>query len=270
MFNLSENSRLRGSGHLVLNILRALNIISLLTISAASWAMIVMTTITNGFFFFDGVSHFFTSIIAMVLIVSELNLFKTYFQNNWPVLTPEHGLSWLGISMVMMGCQTLGNLNKPATSIDAIGLPMWRLVLGGGILGLTLGIFNIISSIIFRDPKNNITSRHIRTDGSLASAKNSLNDGYSTRSNSVKEEKPSKRWTQKFFNGTSRPKISQPIPHHDYDVEQQRTDDSWKNEEWKGVRTSPVVPDLRRPDTALHPMNSHVTRYSTASGITQF
>lgn len=258
MFHLSENSSLRGSGHLVLNILRAFNIISLLTVAAASWVMIVMTSMTNGFFFFDGAAHFFTSSIALFLIVSELNLFKGYFERNWPVLSPQHGLSWLGIAMLVMGCQTLGNLNKSATSPAKIGLPMWRLILAAGILAITFAFLNIVSSIVFRDGSNGITSRHIRTDGSLASGK-SFTDAYSTRSNSIKDEKSSKKWAKRFTL-SSRPKISKPIIQHNVDEEAQ----------WQEDRHSPIMPNVQRPATALHPMNKRMNRYSEASHIARF
>ncbi|CRK35470.1 hypothetical protein BN1708_019767, partial [Verticillium longisporum] len=104
MFNLSENSRLRGSGHLILNVFRAFNIIGLLAVATASWVLIVMSGLTGNFFFFEAISHAFTSATAALLICSELNLFKRYFATRWPVLSPYHGLTWLGIAMVVMGC----------------------------------------------------------------------------------------------------------------------------------------------------------------------
>jgi hypothetical protein len=165
--------------------------------------------------------------------------------------------------MVIMGCHILGNLNRPATSIDNIGLPLWRLILAAGILAITFGFFNIVSSIVFRDRKNGITSRNIRSDGSLASGKNSFTDAYSARSLSVKNEKPEKRWTQKFNLKSGRPKISSPIIQQDVE---QGNHSEWQDED----RRSPIMPHIQRPNTALHPMNTGHSRYSEASHLPRF
>ncbi|KAI3536597.1 hypothetical protein CSPX01_10681 [Colletotrichum filicis] len=275
MFNLSENSSLRGSGHLILNVFRAFNIIGLLAVSAATWTMIVMSILKGNFAFFDSASRFFTFCFAIFLIVSELNVFRAYFMRNWPTLSPEHGLSWLGIAMVVMGCHILGGITVPAYSVETIGLPLWRLILASGILAITFGFFNIISSIVFRDGSNGINARNIRSDGTLASGKNSYADGYSVRSNSIRNEKPNnklKRLTQKFTpwsktndDTSPRPNISHPIAH---DVEQGHESEP----DYDESRRSPIMPDISRPATALHPaMAGHRhTKYSLASNVSRF
>ncbi|WYZ37499.1 hypothetical protein EsH8_II_001005 [Colletotrichum jinshuiense] len=274
MFNLSENSRLRGSGHMVLNVFRAFNIIGLLAVSASTWVMIVMSILKGNFAFFDSASHFFTFSVAVFLIISELNVFRTYFERNWPVLSCEHGLSWLGIAMIVMGCHVLANTTVPAFSAGTIGLPLWRLILASGILAITFGFFNVVSSIIFRDSNNGINARNIRSDGTLASGKNSFADGYSVRSESIRHEKQEKsfrRLTQKFTpwsKGNARPKISHPIAP---DVEQGHASDA--DRDWDEDRRSPIMPEVARPPTAMHPMNTgntRFTKYSEASNIDRF
>ncbi|TDZ65965.1 hypothetical protein CTRI78_v003333 [Colletotrichum trifolii] len=294
MFNLSENSRLRGSGHMLLNVLRSFNVIGLLAVCASTWVMIVMSILKHHFAFFDSASHFFTFCIAIFLMFSELNLFRGYFERNWPVLSCEHGLSWLGISMVVMGCQVLGNITEDTYSQETIGLPLWRLILASGILVITFGFFNIICSIVFRDGSG-INARNIRSDGTLASAKNSFVDGYSVRSNSIRsnpvvqqpvyEEKRFKRLTQKLTPWTKsrsgsvnpRPAISHPMPpagvERGNDVSQ--TDCSYPHTDnnFDEDRRSPIMPQVARPPTALHPMNAHHSRfskYSEVSGMDRF
>ncbi|EFQ32206.1 hypothetical protein CGRA01v4_00702 [Colletotrichum graminicola] len=277
MFNLSENSSLRGSGHMILNVFRAFNIIGLLAVSASAWVMIVMSILKGHFAFFVSASHFFTFSVAIFLIISELNVFRHYFERNWPTLSCEHGLSWLGIAMIVMGCQVLANSTNPAFSVETIGLPLWRLILASGILAITFGFFNVISSIVFCDRHNGINARNIRSDGTLASGKNSLVDGYSVRSNSIHNEKQPnkfKRFTQKFptpwtkSNTTTaaRPNISGPfVP----DIEQGHTSDR----SWDEDRRSPIMPEINRPPTALHPMNTgntRFTKYSEVSDMTRF
>jgi len=52
MFKLNGNSddptsKLRGPGYVVLNVIRVLNIISLITVAIASWVMLVKTVMTS-------------------------------------------------------------------------------------------------------------------------------------------------------------------------------------------------------------------------------
>lgn len=81
---------------------------------------------------------------AVFLIVSELSLFRNWFASNWPLLSPTHGFVTLGIAMIILGLNILGNLNKAATSQQSLGLPFWRLVIASGILVLFLGFVNIV------------------------------------------------------------------------------------------------------------------------------
>lgn len=47
--------------------------------------------------------------------------------------------------MFALGFNILGNLNKPATSIEKLGLPLWRVVIAGGILTSIMGFFNVVA-----------------------------------------------------------------------------------------------------------------------------
>lgn len=267
MFGAVSKPNLRGSGHLVLNAIRPCNIITLLAIAVVCWIMIVMTGIRGTFFFFDAASHFFCSVIALTLIVTELSLLKSYFRANWPAFSPEHGLAWLGTAMVVMGCQVLGNLNDSAIQPNKIGRSIYNLVLATGILALAFGVVNIATSILFSDRKAGINARMIRSDGNLASPKDS--ESGSARSDSVLgEEKAGKtnRWTKRLtFSNGRRLKISRPMPQQPQDVESQFQSDSWRDS-----RTSPIIPAVRRPDTAMHPMNTGVSRYSEVSHLPRF
>ena len=81
----------------------------------------------------------------MFLLVSELSLFRSYYARNWPLLSPLHGFVTLGLSMVVLGINMLGNLNKPATSQKSLGLPFWRIVIGSGTIIFILGFVNVIA-----------------------------------------------------------------------------------------------------------------------------
>lgn len=262
MFNLVSNATSRGTAHLILNAIRACNIITLLAIAVVSWVMIVMTAIRGTFFFFKAASYFFASVAAVALILTELSLFKPYVRRTWPTFSPAHGLAWLGTAMVVMGCQVMGNLNEPAIQPGKIGKELHSLVLATGTLALTFGVLNIASSILFADRKEGINARMIRSDGNLAAS-----SAESDKVSDLAEKRASHRWTKRFtFTNAHRLKISRPIPQPQQDVESQYAGE----EDWRGDRTSPIVPDVKRPDTALHPLHTGLSRYSEVSHMNRF
>jgi len=79
------------------------------------------------------------------LVVSECSLCRDFFARNWPLLSPSHGFVGLGVAMIVLGLNILGNMNKQATSQDSLGLPFWRLVIASGILSLVIGFFNVVA-----------------------------------------------------------------------------------------------------------------------------
>jgi hypothetical protein len=279
MFNFSvDPDSKRGPGYIILNVIRVLNIISLLTVVVASWVMLVMTVKTSNFFFFDGVSHFITSTIALFLIVSELTLFKSYFARNWPILSIESGFVFLGMAMIVLGFNILGNLNKSATSVSTLGLPLWRIVIASGILSSLMGLFNIIATLVFCDSAQGITGRQVRSHGASipkdpVTKSFSLSSGSTRRAatpdlpvyNSNTEDRRKSRFGLKFPIRMSG--ISRPVPN-----------DPEQFQKWES-RSSPVVPEVQRPPTALHPYHATAperpeyprsSRYSEVSNMTRF
>ncbi|KAK5127495.1 hypothetical protein LTR85_006834 [Meristemomyces frigidus] len=159
---------LAGPGYIILNAIRVMNVIGLLAVITASIVMLVKTSLASKFFFFDAVSHVLTCITGMFLLASELSLFRSYFARNWPLLSPVHGFVTLALSMIVLGINMLGNLNKPATSEKSLGLPFWRIVIGSGIVIFILGFVNLIASYVFRDRTQGITARQVRAHGAVA------------------------------------------------------------------------------------------------------
>ncbi|CAD6590966.1 MAG: hypothetical protein ASARMPREDX12_005301 [Alectoria sarmentosa] len=162
---------LAGPGYVVLNTIRVMNIIALLSVVAASFVMLVKTFIVSKFFFFDGVSHLVTGCVSILLILTEISLFKRYTANNWPLLSPSHGFVTLGIIMIIIGVSILGNLNKQDTSEGSLGTTFWRLVIASGIVVSILGVANIFASYMFRQKALGITARQVRDHGAVAPQK---------------------------------------------------------------------------------------------------
>lgn len=77
--------------------------------------------------------------------MSELPILGQYFLTHWPLLSPLHGFFALGLAMIAIGADVLGNLNKPSASQASLGDNIWRLVISSGIILLVLGFVNIIA-----------------------------------------------------------------------------------------------------------------------------
>lgn len=262
MFGLLNCEALRGPGMVILQILRIFTLITLGTAVAACWVLIIKIDTSNGYFFFAAATLFFTSTGAVFFAISELPFGRSYFNHTWPVLSDEYGLTWLGAFMFVIGCNLLGELNQPHNGSDELGLPFYRLVMAAGILNLTFGFFNIVCSWLFHDSVMGINARNVRSDGSLAkSPKEKYNDNFSTRSNSFRKDKPKSKFMSMFWKDkdggkqSEKPTISHPMPAH-YDVERNAGNDDDYGHHHDADRRSPIVPTVKRPDTALHPMHA--------------
>ncbi|KAJ2905234.1 hypothetical protein MKZ38_005936 [Zalerion maritima] len=263
-----DRNRPKKSAWIVLQILRIFSIFVLVGVAVAEWCMIVKDGVPEAFFVFHAVVHAFVSFFVIFLILAECGLFKGYFYDNWPLLSDSHGLSWLGLIMIMLGCKMLGNLTEDANSQENLTMPIWRAVLAAGILSIIFGFFNIICSFVYKTPM--YTSREVRCFGSKLDGKNSAKDyDFETsthRTTSVRSEKQPawKRLTRPFVGHGKKPSISAPMPaddaHYGSDVE------SGYDDRQPDPRGSPIAPGVVRPPTALHPAN----RYSEASYINRF
>ena len=163
-----SSKKLAGPGFIILNVIRAMNIIALLAVVTASIIMIIKTFTVSKFYFFDGATHAITAMASLFLIISECSVFKSWFSRNWPVLSYEHGFNFLGLSMIVLGNNILGNLNKEATSQKSLGLAFWRIVISSGIVVLFMGFVNVATTYVFRDQYLHVTARQIRSKGAVA------------------------------------------------------------------------------------------------------
>lgn len=160
--NMTLSSKtLAGSGYIILNCIRGLNIIGLLALISASVIMLIKTSTSSKFFFFDAVSQITTACICgtsfahttrktlltrpVFLLASELSLFRSYFARNWPLLSQGHGFVALALAMIVLGVNMLANLNKQPTSQEALGLAFWRIVVASGIIVFVLGFINLVA-----------------------------------------------------------------------------------------------------------------------------
>ncbi|KAK6845111.1 hypothetical protein PG990_003466 [Apiospora arundinis] len=277
MFNFSNSSSVKGSAYIILNVIRSLNILILLLIAASSVILMIPAKMPDGFTFFNDVALFFILMICIFLAISELPSFKAigfiraWYTRNWPVVGPGRGLKWFGLAMTILGCHTLGRLSDPRNGTDHMDLAFWRLCLAAGILAIAFGIINIVTSWLYSS-KGGMTARELRSTGAVTetekyysnSGKSDSYDAYSTegyeshRSESVRKEKGKSWWNRK----AKKPEISGPMPHQPDLEKGEVMDDPLPS------RSSPVIPGLQRPPSALHPIHgrqpSHARKYSNS------
>ena len=195
---------LAGPGYIILNGIRVANVIALLAVIAGSIVMLVKTSVASKFFFFDAVSHVLTAITGsklaprnctrvfadsyiVFLTASELSLFQGYYARNWPLLSPAHGFVTLALLMVVLGINMLGNLNKPATSQESLGLTFWRIVIASGIVVFIMGWINLVASFVFRNRSDGITARQVRAHGAVATSMTPKAQSYASSTASAPE-----------------------------------------------------------------------------------
>jgi len=118
--------------------------------------------------FFEAVSHVITAVMSIILILTELSLFRGWFQRHWPTLSHSHGFVTLAAAMFVISITLLGDLNSDVTSQEALGLPFWQVVMAAGILMFILAFVNLFASFIFRDAPQGITARQVRAQGAVA------------------------------------------------------------------------------------------------------
>ncbi|KAI5862353.1 hypothetical protein GGS23DRAFT_605662 [Durotheca rogersii] len=257
----------QGHAYIILQVIRACNIAVLFAVIFTSGLMMAFAKMPNGFQFFDDVSHAFVVAVAGLLIWSELPIEKgqALIRGFWPVLGPNHGFTWLGVSMILMGSHLLGALSDDTYTNEHVPFQIWQVIMGSGIIAIAFGVTNVVASIIFRNRKNNYSAREVRDRGATNENAYYANEYDSYRSNSIHKEKPSmiKRISTMAGLG-SKPKISHPIPQ---DVESGAVGDEHTAAEDRG---SPIVPGIQRPPTAMHPAynrESRSSRYSEASHL---
>ena len=268
-----------GIGMVFLQALRGFTIIGLMAAQVACWTLVIKVDTGKTYFVFDAASLVFTSSIAAFLKVSELPIGKNFYRNHWPAFSDRHGLGWLGLACIIIGCNILGKLNNPNNEANEIGMSWWQLAVAAGILNLTFGALNVIAALVFRNGKDGINSRDIRSKGAMAESTHTDHlPSYNERPQtpSVRNEKTRSKFMSRLFKGGNddgkdhtRPHISAPMPaHHSPERNDEVHHEVTRNDDdiLRTDQMSPIAPGMRRPDSALHPMNARraSSRYSEA------
>ncbi|GAP83813.2 putative SWI SNF complex subunit SMARCC2 [Rosellinia necatrix] len=256
MFGKNSSSGFQGHAYIILQVIRFCNVAVLLAVMVASVLMLIFAKLPNGFQFFADIVHALVFFFAALLIYTEIGVWATgqeFVARAWPMLGPDRGFTGLGAIMAVIGCHLLGGLNSGTYTAGGVPSQIPQVIIGVGIVTITFGFTNIIASLVFKS--NEVRARVVRQAGATV-PNMSLNGstGFNSRSNS-----------------TRKPDISGPFPMSTNDQFQPADyfpgDDKSMNS--FDSRHSPIMPEISRPPTAMHPAN-RVTHYSEASHIDRF
>ncbi|KAI0513222.1 hypothetical protein F5B22DRAFT_280599 [Xylaria bambusicola] len=254
MFGKGASSGFQGHAYIILQVIRFCNVAVLLAVMVASVLMLIYAKLPNAFQFFADVVHGLVFFFAGLLIFTEIGVWgkgQEFVARAWPMLGPDRGFTGLGAIMAIIGCHLLGGLNSGTYTADGVPPQISQVIIGAGIIAIAFGITNIFASLLFKNEK--VRAREIRQAGATTRNVN-YNDNYSSRSNS-----------------TRKPEISNPMPvgdhfatgASDYYAEDNKSTVSFDS------RHSPIMPQISRPPTAMHPANRN-SIYSEASHIDRF
>ncbi|TGJ85339.1 hypothetical protein E0Z10_g3410 [Xylaria hypoxylon] len=256
MFGKNNSSGVQGHAYIILQVIRFCNVAVLLAVMVASVLMLIFAKLPNGFQFFADIVHALVFFFAALLIFTEIGLWgkgQAFIARAWPMLGPDRGFTGLGSIMILIGCHLLGGLNNGTYTEDGVPSQISQVIIGAGIISLAFGFTNVLASLMFKNEK--VRAREVRSAG--ATTRDVIfNDNYSSSSRS---------------NSTRKPEISGPMPMND---QFQRDNSEFYPEDDKSLtsfdsRHSPIMPQISRPPTALHPIN-RTTHYSEASHIDRF
>ncbi|KAI1745366.1 hypothetical protein F4680DRAFT_102001 [Xylaria scruposa] len=259
MFGSKNSSGFQGHAYIILQVIRFCNVAVLLAVMVASVLMLIFAKLPNGFQFFADVVHALVFFFSALLIFTEIGLWnkgQELVARAWPMLGPDRGFSGLGAIMVLIGCHLLGGLNSGLYHASGVPSQIPQVIIGAGIIALAFGFTNIIASLVFRSDV--VRAREVRQAGATTRDVD-FKDGFSYRSNSTRKPQ---------ISGP----ISGPMPISDQFSRGPPTDyypDDNKSVESYETRHSPIMPQISRPPTALHPINRS-TQYSEASHLDRF
>ncbi|KAI1430582.1 hypothetical protein GGR50DRAFT_191294 [Xylaria sp. CBS 124048] len=247
-----ETPVIQGYAYIILQVIRFCNVAVLLAVMVASVLMLIFAKLPNGYQFFGDVVHAIVFFFAALLIFTEIGLWKkgqAFVASAWPMLGPDRGFTGLGTIMVVIGCHLLGGLSTNTYTSRGVPSQIPQLIIGAGIISLAFGVANILASLLFRNDK--VRAREVREAG--ATTRDFVINDNVARSNSARKAE-----------------ISGPMPIHDQFAP---GTGNYYNEN-KSVssfdsRHSPIVPEVTRPPTVLHPMN-RTSHYSEASNMDRF
>lgn len=154
--------------YIALNVIRALNILSIISCIIASASLLVKTATLSdsiGWYnYFDLGEKCLIIIFAMWLLATELPLrfLDSYKARKWPLLYDLSGFIPLAICLLFLGFDVLSFLAKAETNAETLGNDFYRMVQAAGFMSLVMSVINFIATFAFQSRKHGMSARMVR------------------------------------------------------------------------------------------------------------
>lgn len=150
---------------IILNVIRVLNIISILASELATTSLLVKTaTVTTSWFnVFDLAAKAFIILFGIFLLVTELpKILRGWINRHWPAFGTTSGFLTLGVTLTFLGCIVLSYLTKEDADEKHLGGDFYRMCQAAGLMTLIMGSINIIATLLLQDRRRGLTARQVR------------------------------------------------------------------------------------------------------------
>lgn len=151
----------------ILNVIRALNILSIVASILASGSLLVKTadlTDDIGWFnIFDLAEKVMIILLALFILLTEVpKVLKGYFARNWPAFSHQSGFMALAVCLLFLGCDVMSYLTKEKTDQKQLGRDFYRMVQAAGLMCCIMSFINIIATFVLKDRRKGLTARQVR------------------------------------------------------------------------------------------------------------
>ena len=157
-----------GVNYIILNVVRVLNILSIIACMIASASLLVKTaTLTDKIGWhniFDLGEKVLIILFALWLLITELPLrfLDSIIARKWPLLGFDSGFFPLACCLLFLGFDVLSYLAKSETNAETIGADFYRMVQAAGFMALVMTIVNVIVSFVCKDRRRGLNARQVR------------------------------------------------------------------------------------------------------------
>lgn len=151
--------------YIILNVVRALNILCILACMLAAGSLLVKTsTLSLGWFnIFDLAEKVLIIVFGIVLLITETpKVLERYIEREWPKFGKSSGFLTLGFCLLFLGCNVLSYLTKEDADKKHLGGDFYRMCQAAGLMAVIMSFVNMIATIFLQDRKSGMTAREVR------------------------------------------------------------------------------------------------------------
>lgn len=152
--------------YIILNVIRALNILAILAAELATGSLLVKTAnVTVAWFnIFDLAAKVFIIIFGICLLITEVpRVLGAWISRHWPAFGYQSGFLSLGVCMTFLGCIVLSYLTKQDADEKHLGGDFYRMCEAAGLMCIIMGHINVVATLVLQDRGRGLTARQVRS-----------------------------------------------------------------------------------------------------------